>query len=152
MTTIPVFDETRLVALFMDPATTTNRWAGRAACIDRPTAADPYFPEDDQVPPADVLACCAGCPVAHECLATALVHEAIDGFRSGWWGGFGPAERQVLWGTLDLPAAQPVAVDLRSPAAIARHLRAQRRTVAAIAAELGCTERTVYRYLAASAA
>jgi hypothetical protein len=104
------------------------------------------------VPSAEALACCAVCPVATECLASALVHEALDGCRFGWWGGVGPNERELLWGTFDVPARQPVEVDLRNPAAIARHLRAQRLTVPAIAAELGCTERTVYRYLATSAA
>jgi len=82
----------------------------------------------------------------------ALLHEAIDGYRFGWWGGLGPSERKELWSALDLPVPQPAEVDLRTPAAVARHLRSQRRTVPAIAAELGCTERTVYRYLAATAA
>lgn len=152
MTTIPSVDETYLVALIHDPITTTHAWADRAACIDLKAAGDPYFPDADQVPPAEALACCARCPVAQQCLATALLHEAIDGYRFGWWGGLGPSERKELWSALDLPVPQPAEVDLRTPAAVARHLRSQRRTVPAIAAELGCTERTVYRYLAATAA
>jgi hypothetical protein len=152
MTTIPLVDETRFVAMILDSDTSNQRWAERAACAHLSLAGDPYFPEDGETPPTDALARCASCPVADECLATALVHEAVCGYRFGWWGGLGPAERELLAADLALPEPTPVKVDLRSPAAIARHLRAQRRTVPAIAAELGCTERTVYRYLAASAA
>jgi len=152
MTTIPSVDETYLVALIQDPITTTHMWTDGGACIDLQSDSDPYFPDDDQVPPAEALACCARCPVAHQCLATALIHEAIDGFRFGWWGGLGPSERRLLWKALDLPAPPPANVDVRTPAGVARHLRSQRRTVPEIAAELGCTERTVYRYLAATAA
>ncbi len=152
MTTIPLVDETRFVAMILDPNTTNQRWAERAACANLSLAGDPYFPEDGQTPPTEALACCASCPVAHECLATALAHEATYGYRFGWWGGLGPAERELLAAGLALPEPAPVTIDLHSPAAIARRLRAQRRTVPAIAAELGCTERTVYRYLAASAA
>jgi len=152
MTPILLVDETRFVAMILDPDTTNQRWAERAACAHLSLAGDPYFPEDGETPPTEALACCASCPVANECLATALVHEAIDGYRFGWWGGLGPGERGLLAADLALPAPAPATIDLRSPAAIARHLRAQRRTVPAIAAELGCTERTVYRYLAASAA
>lgn len=152
MTTIPFLDETRLVALILDPATTTHRWADRAACVTLQLAGDHYFPEDDDVPPPEALACCATCPVAQECLATALVHEAIDGDRFGWWGGLGPTDRDLLWADLGRPSPEPAEIDLRNPAAIARHLRSQRRTVPDIASELGCTERTVYRYLAATAA
>lgn len=152
MTTIPSVDETYLVALIHDPITTTHAWADRAACIDLNAVGDPFFPDDDQLPPAEALACCARCPVAQQCLATALTHEAIDGYRYGWWGGLGPSEREVLWSALDLLVTKPPTEDRCTPAAVARHLRSQRRTVPAIAAELGCTERTVYRYLAATAA
>lgn len=152
MTTIPSVDETYLVALIQDPITTTHVWAGGGACIDLHADGDPYFPDDDQVPPAEALACCSRCPVAHQCLATALIHEAINGFRFGWWGGLGPSGRKLLWKALDLPVPPPAQVDLRTPAAVARHLRSQRRTVPEIAAALGCTERSVYRYLAATAA
>lgn len=152
MTTIPFVDETCLVALVQDPTTTAHRWADRAACINSPASGDPYFPDDDQMPSAEALACCAGCAVAQHCLATALVHEARDGYRSGWWGGLGPSDRDLLWANIGAEVLPPVEIDLRGPAAVARHLRAQRRTVPAIAAELGCTERSVYRYLAATAA
>lgn len=152
MTTIPFLDETVLVELILDPTTTTPMWADDAACIGLALAGDPYFPDDDDAPPVEALACCASCPVALECLAIALVREALDGYRFGWWGGIGPAERDLLWADLGMPMPEPAPTDLHNPAAVARHLRSQRLTVPAIAAELGCTERTVYRYLAAVAA
>jgi hypothetical protein len=152
MTTIPFLDEPRLVALIKDPTTTAHGWADRGACTNLLLTGDPYFPEDGRVPPVEALECCASCPVAQECLASALVHEAVDSYRFGWWGGLGPAERELLWSRLEMPAGAPAEIDLRDPASIARHLRAQRRSISAIAAELGCTERTIYRYLAAAAA
>jgi hypothetical protein len=91
------------------------------------------------------------CAVAHECLATALIHESEEGLRFGWWGGCSPDLREVLAERIGLVTTQ-VEIDLRRPADLARILRAQKRTVPSIAAELGCTERTVYRYLASTAA
>lgn len=152
MTTIPFADEACLVALVRDPTTTTQQWADRAACINPPASGDSYFPDEDQVPSAAALACCAACPVAQQCLATALIHEESDGYRAGWWGGLGPSDRDLLWAEIGAEVRPLVEIDLRGPAAVARHLRAQRRTIPAIAAELGCTERSVYRYLAALAA
>jgi hypothetical protein len=152
MTATPFLDETRLVGLIQDKSTTAHRWAERAGCLDLPIAGDPYFPEEDEAPPMEALTCCAVCPVALECLATSLVHEAVDEYRFGWWGGFSPVQRELLWASLGISSPEPAKIDLRSPAATACHLRTQRRTVPAIAAELGCTERTVYRYLAAAAA
>jgi len=153
MTTIPFVDEVRLVALIHNPATMRQQWAVNAACRDRSQAGDPYFPEDDGMLSAAALARCAGCPVAYECLALALIHEANDGYRFGWWGGFSPVDRDLLWASLDPPGLSPaVELDLGAPAAVARSLRDQNRTIPAIAAELGCSERTVYRYLAATAA
>lgn len=62
-----------------------------------------------------------------------------------------PRGAELLAERMGLPI-QRVKIDLRRPAYLACILRAQNRTVPAIAAELGCTERTVYRYLAAAAA
>jgi hypothetical protein len=149
---IPFVDETRLVALIQDPATTSQVWVRRGACVELALPDDAYFPADDEVPSVEALGGCCFCPVRNECLATALAHEAVDDDRFGWWGGLSPAERDLLWARLDLPGRQPVEIDFRDLAAVARYLRAQRHTISAIAAALGCSERTVYRYLAATAA
>lgn len=151
MNLIPVIDEYRLVTLINDCDLGKRRWDDRAPCADVPAIGDPYFPDDGELPPVEALARCTSCPVAHECLATALVHEAEEGLRFGWWGGRGPEERELLADRIGLPT-QPVEITIRRPADLARLLRAENRTVPSIAAELGCTERTVYRYLAHTAA
>jgi hypothetical protein len=150
MTTIPPVDETRLAALIQDPATPRQAWAAGAGCLT--LADDLYFPEEEQAPPVCALACCAACPVALECLATALIHEAADGLRFGWWGGLSPLDRDVLWAQICDAVSPSVEIDLGDPVEAARHLRDQRLTIPAIAAKLGCSERTVHRYLAARAA
>ena len=76
MNPIPLVDESRLVALVSDFATTSRRWDERAACADFPSGFDAYFPDDGELPSADALSPCRSCPVATECLATALVHES----------------------------------------------------------------------------
>jgi hypothetical protein len=176
---ISLVDESRLVAVVSDFPTISRRWREHAACAaDLPSGLDTYFPEEGHLPPVDALALCLSCPVAVECLATALVDESRSGERFGWWGGFGPEEREHLAQRLGIETAPvaagietaPVAAgiettpvelgietvlvdpDFRGPAELARHLRSQNLTIRAIAAELGCTERTVYRYLADSAA
>lgn len=149
---VSLVNESRLVIVISDFATASRQWIERAACAaELPSGFDSYFPEDGHLPPVNALALCLSCPVAVECLATALVHESEPGDRFGWWGGFGPAEREELARRLGLPAV-PVALDVRDPADLARDLRSQNLTIPAIAAKLGCTERTVYRYLADSAA
>jgi hypothetical protein len=145
---VPFVDESSLVAAISDSATLSRRWVERAACAtELPSGVDTYFPEEGHLPPIDALALCLSCPVAIECLATALVDESESGDRFGWWGGLGPEEREELALRLGI-AALPVEVDSRRPADLARFLRSKNLTIAAIAAELGCNERTVYRYLA----
>lgn len=151
MTLISLLDESRLVTLINDRSATTRRWDNSAECADLRLAGEPYFPEDGEVPPEEALARCTTCTVAHECLATALVHESREGLRFGWWGGYSPDERELLAKRIGL-ATQQGEIDLRRPAELARILRAQNHTIPSIAAELGCTERTVYRYLASTAA
>jgi hypothetical protein len=151
MTLIPLIDEARLVALVNDPRTTTQHWNDRAACADLSLPGYPYFPDDGDVPPTEALACCITCTVAHECLATALIHESEEGLRFGWWGGWSPTEREILAESIGL-TTQQVEIDQGRPADLARSLRAENRTIPSIAAALGCTERTVYRYLASTAA
>ena len=88
-----------------------------------------------------------------ECLAMALFYETRDEVRDedrfGWWGGFSPSQRVSI--ARHIGMAQPV-VEFEDTASRARHLRAEGRTVSSIASELGCAERTVYRYIAATAA
>lgn len=151
MTLIPFVDDSRLVALIGDPRTTRLRWQDRAACVELGLSGDSYFPEDDETPSVKALAACATCSVAQECLATALIHESQEGLRFGWWGGCSPDERETLARRMDLRTT-PAETGPRRPADLARILRAQNRTVPSIAAELGCTQRTVYRYLASTAA
>jgi hypothetical protein len=124
-----------------------------AACQDLDLGGDPYFPEDEGQPPVAALGLCARCPVAIECLATAMLLEAGDGYRVGWWGGLSPNDRENLWESIGVAETHsPEAPDVGKPAAVARWLRDQGQTVPQIAARLGCSERTVYRYLKASAA
>ena len=151
MTLIPLVDDYRLMTLIDDPNTITRRWDDRAGCADMSQTDDSYFPEDDALPVTEALARCITCPVAHECLATALVHESKEGLRFGWWGGYSPKQRELVAERIGL-ATQQGEIDLRRPAELARILREQNRTIPSIAAELGCTERTIYRYLATTAA
>jgi hypothetical protein len=151
MNPIPLIDESLLVALVSEFTTTSHPWDERAACADLPSGADAYFLDRGERPSADALACCRACPVVTECLATALIHESQADYRFGWWGGFGPDEREQLAQRLGIQTV-PVELEIRGPADLARHLRSQNLTIPSIAAKLGCTERTVYRYLANSAA
>lgn len=151
MNPIPLAYESRLAALVSNPTATSRRWGERAACVHTSSGIDAYFPDDGELPPADALALCRSCPVATDCLATALVHESQDGYRFGWWGGVGPDERQQIAQQLGIQTL-PVELGIHEPADLARYLRSQDHTITSIAALLGCTERTVYRYLADPAA
>jgi hypothetical protein len=150
MSTVPLLADDDLVTLIQNPSTASHAWADHAACAGLP--GDPYFPEKDGLPPAEAISLCASCPVARQCLASALVYEAADGLRHGWWGGYSPGQRAALWPRLRNQAVELPVLALTDPASIARRLRANRWTVKAIAAELGCAERTVYRYLTETAA
>lgn len=153
MNPIPLADESRLVALVTDLTTMSRRWEERAACAGLPSGVDAYFPEDGKRPPAGALALCRSCPVAMECLATALIHESESGDHFGWWGGVGPDSREQLALRLGIQSTPIEAdADIHGPADLARHLRSQNLPISSIAAKLGCTERTIYRYLADSAA
>jgi hypothetical protein len=145
------FLEDDLVPVVKDPATARQEWADQAACLD--LSGLPYFPEDGEAPPTEALECCARCPVAQQCVACALQYEASDGYRYGWWGGCSPSERERIW-TRIAPAVDGGLPDLplSDRATIARALRTRRWTIAAIALEIGCTERSVYRYLSGPAA
>jgi len=111
---------------------------------------DPDLYHPDQGRPQDLaLACCAGCPARLACLALALRAEDPEE-RSGWYGGLGPGDRDALSASLNLDA--PVPVPTADYAARAAGLRAAGWAVGAIASELGCSRRTVQRYLRRQAA
>lgn len=151
LSVITLIDEQTLLGHIYDPRTVRQHWRDSAACAVLPGM--PYFPEEDDVPTVEALAHCASCPVAAQCLATALIHEATDEYRNGWWGGLSPDERDELWAHLGEPLSpDPREADIRDPRELTYHLRDRNHTVASIAAHLGCTERTIYRYLADRAA
>jgi AraC-like DNA-binding protein len=104
---------------------------------------DAYHP--DQGRPADLaLARCDGCQARLACLALALRAEDPE-VRSGWYGGLGPADRDALAASLGLD--EPEVVLVPDSATRAARLRAAGWTIGAIAAELGCSRRTVQRHL-----
>ena len=146
---IPDVDEHLVVQLLNDPTSTVRELHLGAACAS--TTDSPHL--TGKVPDAEALALCAGCPVRHECLASALHYEARDGVRDedrfGWWGGASPGERASFARRIGI--AQPV-VEFEDPASRARRLRTEGHTISSIASELGCAERTVYRYIAGMAA
>jgi len=146
---LPVFPN--LIDLLADSTLIRQEWADRALCCG--SGFD--FHPDEGEPPVEALRMCAACPVAAQCLATALIHENACGQRDGWWGGISPDARQAVWDALNpdtslLPSLE--AVEETDPARRALELRSRGYTVAATAAELGCTKRTVYRLLARAAA
>src|SRR5262249_20728512 len=112
MNPIPLADESRLVALVNDFTTTSRRWHKRAACSNLPPGVDAYFPDGGESPSADALDLCLTCPVATECLASALIHESQSGYRFGWWGGVGPDGREQLAQRLGIQTI-PVELDIR---------------------------------------
>jgi WhiB family transcriptional regulator, redox-sensing transcriptional regulator len=64
-------------------------WVDRAACIGE----DPeMFFETDAVMMARARAMCSGCPVAVDCLTTALENSSVDGI----WGGFTEGQRRRI--------------------------------------------------------
>ena len=150
MNPIPLVDESRLVTLVNDPTTTSRRWDDRAACADLPQDRRPLLPGRRR-PAAD-----GGAGPVHHVPGRPRVPRHRPGPRVRG----GAPLRLVGW--LQPRGARaprrahrpphPARRDRRcaGPADLARHLRRQNRTIPSIAAELGCTERTVYRYLASS--
>ena len=150
MTEITLVDERIVMQLIDDPTTTQRQLHRGAACA--PTTDSPYLAED-RAPDDEALALCAVCPVRRECLAMALFYEARteirDEDRFGWWGGLSPGERVAIARRIGI--TRPV-VEFEDIADRALRLRAEGHTVSSIASELGCAERTIYRYIAAAAA
>ncbi len=122
-----------------------HRQLRRAAC----RGMDPsvFHPEEGR-PDDIVIARCTGCLARLGCLALALRAEDPD-MRSGWYGGLGPGDRDHVVAVLTLEAPEPSMPDRAAQAA---RLRAGGWTIEEIAAELGCSRRTVQRYLRAAAA
>lgn len=133
--------EPELHNLIENPA---NRDLDHAACVGTDT--DAYHPEDGR-PDELTLFRCQVCPVRLACLALALRAEDPDA-RAGWYGGYGPAERDDIAAILHLETFPPQS----DRAAEAARLRAEGRTVNDIAAQFGCSRRTVQRYLRTAAA
>ena len=102
-----------------------------------------HFHPGEGRPDNRVLASCTGCPARLACLALALRAEESDA-RSGWYGGLGPDDRDGVAAALDLEATGPSVPDRVLQAA---RLQAVGRTIRDIATELGCSRRTVQRYL-----
>jgi AraC-like DNA-binding protein len=118
------------------------RWA---AC--RGMDPDAFHPDEGR-PDHPVLARCTGCRTRLACLALALRAEDPDA-RSGWYGGLSPSDRDNVAATLSLETPKPPASDRAIQAA---RLQAAGWTVEDIATELGCSCRTVQRYLRTTAA
>jgi WhiB family transcriptional regulator, redox-sensing transcriptional regulator len=64
-------------------------WVARAACIGE----DPeIFFDTDALVMAQARSMCSGCPVAVDCLTTALQNSSVDGI----WGGYTEGQRRRI--------------------------------------------------------
>lgn len=133
--------EPELRALIRQPARgPLDRQLRRAAC--RGMDPDAFHPDEGR-PDDPVLAPCTGCSARLACLALALRTEEPDS-RCGWYGGLGPEDRDDAASALGLATPEASVTDRAVQAA---RLRASGLTVEAVATELGCSRRTVQRYL-----
>lgn len=108
---------------------------------------DAFHPDDGR-PEEIVLARCFGCKARLACLALAMRIEEPD-MRYGWYGGLGSDDRTAV---ADALALEVPARSVPDKAVHAARLKAGGWTVDAIAAEFGCSRRTVQRYLRTAAA
>jgi hypothetical protein len=136
-TSLLLGSEQQLLGLIEDPG---HRGLDEAACAG--TDPDAYHPERGR-PDELALRRCRGCPARLPCLALALRAEEPDA-RAGWYGGLGPVERDRIASDLQPPTGNPAPTG--QPVEASR-LRTAGHTVTEIAAELGCSRRTVQRYL-----
>ncbi|MFF2612490.1 helix-turn-helix domain-containing protein [Kitasatospora sp. NPDC058046] len=113
----------------------------QAACRD--SDVDIYHPSDQQMPDAGVLDECSRCMVRLECLALALRTEDPE-VRSGWYGGFGPEDRDAIALSLTVPGGGQAPSE---PVLTARRLVNDGWRISDVAELLGCSRRTVQRYL-----
>jgi AraC-like DNA-binding protein len=116
-----------------------------ALCIGMDS--DAFHPESGR-PDELVLARCHGCPVRLVCLALALREEDPD-IRCGWYGGLGPDDRDKIAAALNVSTPE---MPLPDRVIQSVRLKAAGWTIGDIAAELGCSRRTVQRYLRTVAA
>ncbi|MEV5549173.1 WhiB family transcriptional regulator [Streptomyces sp. NPDC052309] len=121
-----------------------QRWDSvRAACRDMDVSL--YHPEDGERPAEGSLAVCIGCRGRLECLALALRAEDPEA-RHGWYGGLGPVDRDRIAAMLRLAKGT---MPLPDRALTAIRLGRDGWRVNDIAQVLGCSRRTVQRYLGA---
>ena len=119
----------------------------RAAC--RGLHPDLYHPKIG--PPRSVdLERCASCAIRLECVALALMSEESDA-REGWYGGLAPEDRDILASHLALPVPVRESETERDKSCQAIELREYGWKINEIAAELGCSRRTVQRHLRGAA-
>jgi WhiB family redox-sensing transcriptional regulator len=116
-------------------------WRDRAACRD--VDPDLFFPVGSFGPAQEQIerakAVCGECSVIADCLAFALI-----ALPDGVAGGMTPTERARVRDSSTTPRRRRAAVDRRETAA---RLRGRGWPAAAIAAQLGINERSVYRLL-----
>ncbi len=109
---------------------------------------DRYHPDVGR-PTEDALRRCESCPTRVACVALTVRAEDPT-LRAGWYGGLGPSERTELAVVIGLERPISSTQDgAAGPdrAGRASHLRDAGWTVNDIAVELGCSRRTVQRYL-----
>jgi AraC-like DNA-binding protein len=94
-------------------------------------------------PDAWAIERCETCVARLACLALALRAEPSDA-RHGWYGGLGPVERAAVAEELGTAEEENVPPGRASEAV---RLHQEGWTINAIASELGCSRRTVQRYL-----
>lgn len=115
--------------------------SARVACRDMDV--NLYHPADGERIDEAALAVCVGCGTRLECLAIALRAEDPEA-RHGWYGGLGPADRDRIVAMLRLPEN---AANLPDQALTAIRLGRDGWRINDIAQVLGCSRRTVQRYL-----
>ncbi|WP_412076851.1 WhiB family transcriptional regulator [Streptomyces xanthophaeus] len=130
--------EQDLLALIQSPDT-----ADFAQAVCRDSDVDVYHPFDRQRPDDGTLIECSRCTVRLQCLALALRAEDPEA-RSGWYGGFGPEDRDTIASSL-FPSGEVQAPPER--VLMAKRLVNDGRRIDEVAELLGCSRRTVQRYL-----
>jgi hypothetical protein len=128
--------ESELRDLVNSPADLT---LDQAACA----GVDPELYHPEGQPDELSLFRCSACPARLACLALALRAEDAE-VRSGWYGGISPTDRDDIAQILRLEPSQPVVPDRAVEAA---RLQASGWTINQIATQIGCSRRTVQRYL-----